>query len=159
MILVSLKLHIAKMSTTNTNVLLTMVSNRTAFILCCKCTHFIGTLHIPIFVNTYLIFFSASKPFLALFPLSGGPSPLHHLADSSSVHLKCYLPYEPLQGPQWILSTLSPTSHSKQLVAPSSAHLAPCTDLIITPCCNCWLSPPLNREHLGVFSPQVYQPT
>ena len=41
-------------------------------------TFYWNTTYPHFLVNTYLIFFNASKPFLVLFPLSGGPSPLPH---------------------------------------------------------------------------------
>lgn len=115
--------------------------------------------HLPHFLNSYPTLFHSSNTFLVLFPLSGCPSPLHHLVNSSHVHLKCHLHYEPFPDPPCILSSLAPTSHSKQSVAPSSAPLAPYLDLIITLCCNCWFPPLLNGKLFGVFSPFIYHST
>lgn len=135
-----------------------MIYSRVPFVLCCECTHFIGN-HLPHFLNSYPVLFHSSNTFLVSFPLSGCPSPLHHLVNSSHVHLKGHLHYEPFPDPPCTLSSLAPTSHSKQSVSASSAPLAPYLDFIITLCCHCWFPPLLNGKLFGVFSPLVYYST
>lgn len=154
----SLKSQKVKASKTKPCELLAMIYSRVPFVLCCECTHFIGN-HLPHFLNSYPVLFHSSNTFLVSFPLSGCPSPLHHLVNSSHVHLKGHLHYEPFPDPPCILSSLAPTSHSKQSVSPSSAPLAPYLDFIITLCCNCWFPPLLNGKLFGVFSPLVYYST
>lgn len=87
---------------------------------------------IPPFLNTYPILLHTSKPFPVSFPLSGCPSPLHHLANSFNIHDKRQLHYEPFPS-------LAPTSHRKQSGAPHSAPLTPCLDLTITLHGHCYL--------------------
>lgn len=142
------------MSTTNTSVSLALVYNRAELILCCKCIHFIGTLHTPVFLDTYPILFIAPKPFIVLFPLMGAlpyfptwQTPPGFISNASSLVKSALAHGEP-----------SPPD-SQQSVAPSSAPLAPCMDLTITVCGTYWPPPLLNGELLGMFSPQVYCPT
>ena len=104
---------------------------------------------IPPFLNTYPILLHTSKPFLVSFPLSGCPSPLHHLANSFNIHDKCQLHYEPFPS-------LTPTSHSKQSAAPRSAPLT----LAQTSSSRCMgiVTSTTKWELRDVFSLQLYHP-